>query len=83
MVKCQSTGQCTELCRLGAKCVECEIPRRCVLCKNAHHRARGKCHISLADPVGGLRGLQPRLNFQKKIVVIRVAVVIDLSAWPL
>ena len=33
---------------------------------------------------GGLRGLQPPpLNLKKKIVVIRVAVVIDLSAWPL
>ena len=32
---------------------------------------------ALADPVGGLRGLQPPLNFPK-IVVIRVVVVIDL-----
>ena len=31
---------------------------------------------ALADPVGGLRGLQPPLNLKKKVVVIRVAVVI-------
>ena len=33
---------------------------------------------------GGCGGCKPPpLNFQKKIVVIRVAVVIDLPAWPL
>ena len=32
---------------------------------------------------GGLWGLQPALNFHKQIVVIRVAFVIDLPAWPL
>ena len=41
-------------------------------------------YIALADPVGGgLRGLHPTINFQKKIMVIRVAVVINLLAWPL
>ena len=32
---------------------------------------------------GGLRGLQPPLNFREKILIIRVAAVIDLPAWPL
>ena len=35
---------------------------------------------ALADPVGGCGGCNPPFNFPKKIVVTRVAVVIDLPA---